>query len=440
MREKDITIKNRDGDYVTYYSIRRAVFKTTGGDNAVFTSGEESTLELTPDFTDGDEEITAPDDKVYTSAVIKKPEALIPENIAEGVSVAGVIGTFKGAGNMPQLRAPSISRSNDTITISNPSTNGTFVESYNILNGEDKLAEQKGNTFSLVGLGYHGLCALAVTASAAGFKDSASSNVISVYIHSIAYELTGLTSSNTASLISDGLGFSTRLSPGDGVYLPEDITVTMGGGECDSSWNSYTGDITISKVQGDLRICAAALDKKKLRRPTVTLEGNTLYVTPPRYAKITKVYIDGEEVAVYEDKFTWSVEAVENATYGFSLNSSGYYVSGNKGVQSSYAMCKVAFSTDSEREVTLSCINYNETNYDYGIISQINKTLSLSNSDDGSTGSTNVLKNFKGSCTTAVITIKLVVPAGESYITIKYRKDGSVNNGNDAFMFTLEET
>lgn len=52
------------------------------------------------DFSDGDQTITAPDGMVVKSAIIQKPENLLPENIAEGVDIAGIIGTLiAGAGS-----------------------------------------------------------------------------------------------------------------------------------------------------------------------------------------------------------------------------------------------------------------------------------------------------------------------------------------------------
>ena len=63
--------------------------------------------------------------------------------------------------------------------------------------------------------------------------------------------------------------------------------------------------------------------------------------------------------------------------------------------------------------------------------------LTTNMNDDGSTGTTNVLKNFKGSNSTNVQTVTLTVPAGEHFIYIKYRKDSSNDYDNDTLQFKV---
>ncbi len=49
---------------------------------------------IQPDFSNGDQSFSAPDEMAVKSAIIQKPETLIPENIAEGVDIAGILGTL----------------------------------------------------------------------------------------------------------------------------------------------------------------------------------------------------------------------------------------------------------------------------------------------------------------------------------------------------------
>lgn len=66
-----------------------------------FTYGEVlDGLEFDPDFSDGDISISMPDGYLAKSAVIKQPANLIPENIAEGVDIAGIIGAFAGGSSV----------------------------------------------------------------------------------------------------------------------------------------------------------------------------------------------------------------------------------------------------------------------------------------------------------------------------------------------------
>lgn len=55
-------------------------------------------MQIAVDFSNGDQSLSVPDGYAVKSAIIKKPETLIPENIAKDVNVAGVIGTHEGGG------------------------------------------------------------------------------------------------------------------------------------------------------------------------------------------------------------------------------------------------------------------------------------------------------------------------------------------------------
>ena len=132
--------------------------------------------------------------------------------------------------------------------------------------------------------------------------------------------------------------------------------------------------------------------------------------------------------------FNYTVEKPSDATYGFSLNTNNYYESTNKGVNSSYAMAKLNFTTDGSYKLYLDCINYAEKNYDFGILSELDKTLQMSDNVD----STNVKKNFKGSSSPNVQTVDYgQIANGSHYIYIKFRKDSSTSSNNDSLQFKV---
>ncbi len=396
----------------------------------------EKTVAL--DMISGDQVITPDKGTTLKKVTVKKPSGLIPTNIVSGVDIGGVIGTATVSAESPQLHKLTLTRSNDTMTITNPATNGSFVQKFRIYNKGALLKEQTGTTFSLIGLGV-GEYELQVSAVGAGFYDSEASAAVKASVFAISQSLTNLTTTNNATLISNGLEWTTTLKPTTGLYLPEDITVTMGGKPCVYKYNSYTGALTISNVNGDIAVTAVAYTAKKLRRPTLELDGSSLTVTPPRYAKTTNTYIDDDLTWTYIDTSTCEVQAVDGAAHGFELNDNDYYESQCQKIANGYAVCKVVFTGEAERDITLRCISYGESNYDYGIISQVDKTLALSNTDDGSTGSTNVLKNFKGLSSPNPVDLTITIPAGEHFIYCKYRKDGSGDTGNDSLQFTVEE-
>lgn len=131
---------------------------------------------------------------------------------------------------------------------------------------------------------------------------------------------------------------------------------------------------------------------------------------------------------------SYSVEDVSGATYGFVLNNNGYYESTNNGVDYSYSICKVNININKTASLYIDCINYAETNYDFGILSNLNTSLSLDDSAD----TTNVKKSFKGSSSSAIQTVSYgSLSAGSYYIYIKFRKDSSQSSNNDSLQFKI---
>ena len=437
MRKANVKLKNKYGEEEVYNDISVILLETDTNKKATYSYGVMSTGEVVLDFSSGHQEVEADDEELYNKVIIQKPATLIPENIAEGVEIAGLLGTFEGAGNKPQLRTVTISRNGDTISISNPSTNGNYVKSYNIYLNDELVKNQTGSSFSIISFNTHGEVKFEVTAVADLFLEAAKSTSITTITYSLNQDLENLNTSNSNTLIVDALPYSTKLTPVSGMFLPEDIELTMGGELCEYEWNSYEGNIKVAAVKGDIEIKAKADEAFKLRRPKYSWNKNILSVGPERYADITYVYLDGEVIQEIVNTFEFKVEPVENAKYGFEFQDNGYYKSKNGGIQSSYAMCKVSFKTVGAKEVHIQCINYNEANYDYGIISQPNQTLSMNSNDDGSSGTTNVFHNFRGQSSTNPVILSLPIPDGESFIYIKFRKDQSVDNGYDSFQFFI---
>lgn len=136
---------------------------------------------------------------------------------------------------------------------------------------------------------------------------------------------------------------------------------------------------------------------------------------------------------------TFSVNARSGASYGFSLNSNGYYESTNKGQGNSAAVTRVNFELESDCVVTFNYINYAEARYDYGIFGKIDTALGTTYSADSNaylSCSTNTYN------TANVQTVTYQMSAGSHFIDVKYRKDSSTNSYNDSLQFkvSLEAT
>jgi hypothetical protein len=128
---------------------------------------------------------------------------------------------------------------------------------------------------------------------------------------------------------------------------------------------------------------------------------------------------------------TYTVENISGVTYGFELNDAGYYESTNKGVQSSFAYCKINISNMMGYPVYIDCISYGENNYDYGLLSAVNTELSK----DINTGT--YLHSMKGLSSPNVNTYEYLDAIGDCYITVKYRKDSSGDNNKDTLQFKV---
>lgn len=131
---------------------------------------------------------------------------------------------------------------------------------------------------------------------------------------------------------------------------------------------------------------------------------------------------------------TYSVDARSGASYGFSLNSNGYYESTNKSHGNSAAVCRVNFNLESDCNITFSYINYAEATYDYGIFGRIDTALGTTYSADSNTYLSCNSSSYNKS---SVQTLTYQMTAGTHYIDVKFRKDSSTNSYNDSLQFKV---
>lgn len=124
---------------------------------------------------------------------------------------------------------------------------------------------------------------------------------------------------------------------------------------------------------------------------------------------------------------------VTGASYGFAWSgSAGYYISNNKGVKSSAAVCRVTLNLPVRCLVTIEYVNYAENNYDYGVFGNVDTALGTTYSDDSS-----YYKSCKGESDSAAKTLTYEIASGQHFIDIKFRKDSSQDEGNDALYFKI---
>lgn len=93
----DVKIKNYNGEYIAYKDVEKLHLSAADSDELVpFSYGEAvSDVPVPLDLADGDQTLEAPAGTLVKSAVIQKPETLVAGNIRNGVEIAGVTGTLE---------------------------------------------------------------------------------------------------------------------------------------------------------------------------------------------------------------------------------------------------------------------------------------------------------------------------------------------------------
>ena len=146
--------------------------------------------------------------------------------------------------------------------------------------------------------------------------------------------------------------------------------------------------------------------------------------------------VTSQFVLTQETAESYSVANI-STSYGFALNSNNYYESNNAGHSSSAAVCRVDFHLPVSADITFSVINYAESTYDYGLLSEVDETLSTSASADSS----NVYWSGQNHNSSSVQTVTYSdVSAGDHFIYVKYFKDQYTDNGNDSLQFKVAIT
>lgn len=142
------------------------------------------------------------------------------------------------------------------------------------------------------------------------------------------------------------------------------------------------------------------------------------------------------EVKLYQEFARVSVGSVvkaSGASYGFTQQSDGYWMSSNKGVNSSASVCVVTLNLETAGKVYFDCVVSGEASYDYGLLGKPGQVLSNSSTSDS--GATQIRSSSSGVETRVVHEYNLY--AGETKIYVKYRKDSSGNSGGDYFKFKV---
>ena len=142
-----------------------------------------------------------------------------------------------------------------------------------------------------------------------------------------------------------------------------------------------------------------------------------------------------------DDPASYEVENV--GEYGFDLNSSGYYVSNNKGISKTASVCRVNFSVPVSATITFTFINYSEEGYDFGVFGNIDTALNHNYYPAGSSEATISDSSYKLACNTSSYntnsthTLTYSMSAGDHFIDVKYSKDDASDANSDTLQFKV---
>lgn len=129
-----IVLRDRNGKEINYHGIDYLNVKTPDGETQGYAAYDPETLvpenlvsgvvvgdvegalevpqavetTIDPDFSAGNMEVVPADGQVFSKVSIPKPANLLPENIAEGVDIAGVIGTLESGGGGGVGQSPCV--------------------------------------------------------------------------------------------------------------------------------------------------------------------------------------------------------------------------------------------------------------------------------------------------------------------------------------------
>nr|DAI55031.1 MAG TPA: hypothetical protein [Caudoviricetes sp.] len=251
-----------------------------------------------------------------------------------GKYVAEDITIIAKGGNLPQLFAPSISLSGNTLTITPNTSNGGFSTDYSIYDGSTFVKTVTTTTVDLSTVFAESTIQHTVTvqATADNFQNSEASNSVTyanLKTYSITTVLTGFTASaSNPTSIKTGEQKSLSFTLNDGYEFPEsNPTVT---GASFVSWSS-SGVLVIKNPTANVTITIEATPlPAKLATPTnVTADDTTVSWDEVTNATSYDVYVDG---AVYDT-------VTDSVSHTLTFPSSGLTVTvNNNTVTSPYTL------------------------------------------------------------------------------------------------------
>ena len=178
-----------------------------------------------------------------------------------GEMAAAITSIETGGGAQPQLNAPTISITNDTLTITPNKNNGNFVTGYNVYVDPGTGYMLFGQVTTLVNdlTQYQvppGDYKIKITAAGENFIESDYSNELNYtnVFYTVTNTLTNCTSNNSTTSIRKGSAYSATITADSGYQMKgATVSITMGGTDItETAYSDKT--ITIAAVTGNIVI------------------------------------------------------------------------------------------------------------------------------------------------------------------------------------------
>ena len=294
--------------------------------------------------------------KAIADAIRGKNGSTDTYKLAEMAAAITAIET--GGGAQPQLNAPTISITEDTLTITPNKNNGNFVNGYNVYVDPGTGYMLFGQVTTLVNdlTQYQvppGDYKIKITAAGENFIESDYSNELNYtnVFYTVTNTLTNCTSNNSTTSIRKGSAYSATITANSGYVLKDtDVTVTMNGENISSTAysdsviaiNSADGNIVITisatKLNGVQWQETEALSK---HYTVLTPHNNEIYAAAATGKPTTAKSANGVEWEVVDDgtaatswgSYLWQFVSYGNGLFA-GLNGNSYYVYTKAGVWS----------------------------------------------------------------------------------------------------------
>lgn len=250
---------------------------------------------------------------------------IVPENIKEGVSILGVVGTLSGgSGETPSLYAPTIAISDTGVLTVTDTRNGAFADKYYLVIDNVQGAEITNKTVALttVFADYAvGVYNVKVRVTSPNNELLAADSAVLTYgVYSITYTLTHVTAPTAPAKILQGTQAEITLVADTDWFLPAEVSVANASVV---EYDVTTGKLVIGKATGEVTVSIEGTQDQPLvaKGDVITIEG--------KQYRVIKVADNFAEVLAMYDASTSQVFNATGKTVTFSSGRTGLQYQGS---------------------------------------------------------------------------------------------------------------